>query len=365
MGHTPGTKTVLKLFFNEEIHRVSITDVNFSELVETTIQLFPAFDRLRHQLKYVDEEGELISICSDAELEDALQQYKNKPLKVYVALKDKPVNVEQLTSTLSVSDSTGSSVTQSQPIVGVQNSSQELADADDLTALEEVQKQVAGEVRNLNESFQGVKDEELKKNFLKPLIDELFKALFIVTKTLSDMFEKKWISMKEFMEARVAFFREEMRKFKLKVRQLFRQLGDKLKGGNNTTSELEVEEGGEEVENLNISVLDNVREPGSIELLPTSSSLPKEPTTETMTNNVNIPAVVTEPIVSSSPPEVVVVPSTTTTVVEPSSSSSSSDKHIDSLVQQLVDMGFSDKSLNRQLIEKHRGDLLMVINELV
>jgi hypothetical protein len=325
-----GKKTTLKVYFDEEIHRVSINDVTFVELLNTLPVLFPSFSRSSHQLKYLDEEGELITICSDVELDDALEQYGTKPLRLYVVPKDRPLNPEQLSSYLancSSGELAETSVSQTHL-----STTSELADTNDLNALEQVQKDVAGEVENLSVNFSQVRDEELKKTFLKPLIDELFKALFVVTKTLKEMFEKKWISMKEYMEARVAFFREEMRKFKLKVRELFQKLGDKLK----SSSESSVNNLEDRAESLALSEI-------------ASSSLSATPQTTAVEAPVEV-------ITETTPP---VVPSPVAT------EQCDTAEHVGKLVQQLVDMGFTNRQQNQQLIEKHKGDLLLVINELV
>jgi hypothetical protein len=325
-----GRKTTLKVYFDEEIHRISINDVTFAELLHTLPVLFPSFSRSSHQLKYLDEEGELITICSDVELEDALEQYGSKPLRLYIVPKDRTLNPEQLSSYLancSSGELAETSVSQTHL-----SSTSELADANDLNALEQVQNEVAGEVENLSVNFQQVRDEELKKTFLKPLIDELFKALFVVTKTLKEMFEKKWISMKEYMEARVAFFREEMRKFKLKVRELFQKLGDKLKGSASETSVNNLEE---RAEKLALSEIAS----SSLGTTPVEVA-PVEVVTETPAPPVAVPSPAPQPV-------------------------STVNEQVEKLVQQLVDMGFTNRQQNQQLIEKHKGDLLLVINELV
>eukprot|EP01098_Paradermamoeba_levis_P006108 TRINITY_DN2536_c0_g1_i4.p2 TRINITY_DN2536_c0_g1~~TRINITY_DN2536_c0_g1_i4.p2 ORF type:complete len:169 (-),score=60.81 TRINITY_DN2536_c0_g1_i4:556-999(-) len=76
---------IIKAIYNGEIRRFSIDPVNFSELrksIENVILGIPT----NFVVKYTDEDGDLISVSTDAEFNEAVQYAKDGVLKISLHL---------------------------------------------------------------------------------------------------------------------------------------------------------------------------------------------------------------------------------------------------------------------------------------
>eukprot|EP01097_Dermamoeba_algensis_P002069 TRINITY_DN1829_c0_g1_i1.p1 TRINITY_DN1829_c0_g1~~TRINITY_DN1829_c0_g1_i1.p1 ORF type:complete len:350 (-),score=102.11 TRINITY_DN1829_c0_g1_i1:59-1108(-) len=80
----------VKFLFEDELRAISLKNLRFEELqqsLETALGVSTSSCLL---LRYVDNEGETVTIGSDPELQEAAQTYKDKSLKLIVQKTDKP-----------------------------------------------------------------------------------------------------------------------------------------------------------------------------------------------------------------------------------------------------------------------------------
>jgi len=99
---------VLKAYFGEEIRRVTLEKdpESFRELIGIIKRLVKNFHRHSYQIKYVDEEQELITISNDNDVKEALlvvSKKSDKVLRVYFKEIPKPVETRE-TQTVSKKD---------------------------------------------------------------------------------------------------------------------------------------------------------------------------------------------------------------------------------------------------------------------
>jgi len=75
---------VIKAYFGEEIRRLTLEKdpENFRELVRIIKQLFKNFHRHTYQMKYLDEEQELITLSQDLDLNEALRVVAKNPDRI-------------------------------------------------------------------------------------------------------------------------------------------------------------------------------------------------------------------------------------------------------------------------------------------
>jgi len=90
---------VIKAYLGEEIRRLTLEKdpANFRELVSIIKRLFRNFHRHSFQIKYTDEEQEMITLSQDLELVEALRVVSINPeriLRLYLKEIPKPVNKE-------------------------------------------------------------------------------------------------------------------------------------------------------------------------------------------------------------------------------------------------------------------------------
>lgn len=87
----------LKLNFGNEIRRTSLSyprsDLTFSQLHKLFVELFTLTDEINFKISWIDDENEIVSISSDAELQEAIRVMENEKIFKFTASRNEIVVV--------------------------------------------------------------------------------------------------------------------------------------------------------------------------------------------------------------------------------------------------------------------------------